>query len=131
MADPLDKLLATTEEVSREMLADLLERWIRIDPETGAVVPMHGWHTLKARPRIFLFLLGRKAASLKGFLEKEGAPPKTIAESTGLPKGTVNPLLRQLTDERLLAQDKEGAYFVPPYAIGQVKGLVPEGDNVG
>lgn len=130
-ADPLDKLLATTEEINREMLADLLERWIRIDPETGSVIPMHGWHTLRPRPQIFLLLLGRKAAALKGVLQGEAAGPKAIAEATGLPKGTVNPTLRKLVSERLLAQDKDGAYFVPPYALGHVKGFIPGGEDLG
>ena len=131
MADPLDKLLLSADEVSREMLADLLEKWIRIDPETGSIVPVEGWHVLKPRQRIFLFLLGRKAAALKGIVQTEGALPKAISESTGLPKGTVNPLLRQLADERLLAQDKQGAYYVPPYAAGRVKELVVGGKNDG
>lgn len=131
MADPLDKLMAADEDVSREMLAGILQKWIKIDPKTGSVIPLEGWYTLKTRQSIFLFLLGRKAAALKGILEAEGAGPKAIADATGLAKGTVNPSLRHLAKERLLAQDKDGKYYVPPYAIGRVKDAISGGKNAG
>lgn len=131
MADPLDKLMVTAGEVSRDMLADLLEKWIRLDPQSGAVIPLEAWHTLRPRQSILLFLLGRKAATLKNIIEGEGAAPKVIAEATGVPKGTVNPTLRDLVKERLLAQDTEGKYYVPPYAVGKVKDVITGGKNAG
>jgi len=124
MTDPLDRLLVTSDQVSREMLAEVLENRIAIDPGTGAVIPLQGWHMLTARQRILLFLLGTKAALLKGILGAEGAGPTAIAAATGVPKGTVGRILRELAAERLLAQMAGGAYYVPVYAAQQVKDVV-------
>lgn len=129
MTDPLEKLVVRPEELNRDLLAGVLEKRLRIDAESGAIVPGQGWARLSPRRRILLYLLGRKAATALGILrEGEPALPKAVENGTGVKAGTVRRSLRELLDEGLLAQDAKRGYYVPPYALEQVSALVKEGE---
>jgi hypothetical protein len=127
MSDPLERLVVRPEELNRDLLARVLEKRLRIDAESGGIVPGQGWAKLSPRRRILLYFLGRKAATALGILrEGEPALPKVVEGGTGVKAGTVRRSLRELLDEGLLAQDAKRGYYVPPYALEQVTALVKE-----
>ena len=132
MADPLEKLLVRAEDLNRDLLGRVLEGRVRIDADTGRIVPGQGWAKLSPRRRILLYLLARKAATALGILaEGETAGPKVVETDTGVKAGTVRRSLRELLDEGLLAQDAKRGYYVPPYALEQVSALITEEKSHG
>jgi len=46
-----------------------------------------------------------------------------------LKQGTVNPTLRRLLDDGVVAQTKERKYYIPNYAIEKVKAIVSEANK--
>ena len=127
MTDPLDVLLVDAQDVDRELLASVLGRWLRISSETGEIIPRKGWSALDARRRALLFLLARKTAVLKKVAAgPEGAGAKVVEAGTGVKGGTMRRVLRELLDERLVAQDERRGYYVPSYALEDVAALLTE-----
>jgi hypothetical protein len=115
--DPLAKLLLDSEEVDRASLARALHDFVGIDSRTGKVVLKPGFNKLTSRKKVLAYLLGKKVAKLLGKIDNELTSPKDIPLGTGIPKGTVNPKLRELSDARLVSQTKEGEYFIESHQI--------------
>jgi hypothetical protein len=132
MPDPLEKLLVRAEDLNRDLLARVLQGRVRIDADTGRVLPGRGWAKLTARRRILLYLLARKAATALGVpAGGEAAAAKVVEDETGVKAGTVRRNLRELLDEGALAQDAKRRYYVPPYALEHVSALVAEEQSHG
>lgn len=130
MSQELEKLLISGKEMDQKMVAEILEPYLRIDRETCDIRPLPSWSNLKANIKILLYLIARKAMKAIGLgIEEESVSATEIVQNTGLKKGTVNPALRGLFDGRVVAQDKQRKYFVPNYAIEEVKGMINEGKS--
>lgn len=127
MDDPLQRLLVSAKEVNRELLASLLHRWVAIDQETGAIMPTAEWDQLDARRKALIYLLARKAAlALAIDIGGEAAGARTVELATGMKGGTVRRVLRELFNERLVAQDSDAGYVVPSYALEKVRAMFQE-----
>lgn len=130
MSDELEKLLVSGKEIDKKMVAEILEPFLKIDKETCDIRPLSSWGEVKAYNKILLYLLARKAMKALGLeIDDESASATEIIQNTGLKKGTVNPALRGLFDGRVVAQDKERKYFVPNYAIEEVKSMINKGKS--
>jgi len=126
MNDELESLLVSGKEMDKKLVAEILEPYLRIDKETCDIRPLSSWNDLKAKIRILLYLIARKAMVALGLpLAEERASATEIMQKTGMRKGTVNPALRSLLeDDRLLEQSEDKKYQVPNYAMEKVKGMI-------
>ena len=130
MNDELESLLVSGKEVNKKLVAEMLSPYLRIDRETCDIRPLRSWDDLKAYKKILLYLLARKAMIALGLnLPEENASPTEINISTGLKQGTVNPTLRRLFEDGVVAQTKERKYYIPNYAIEKVKSIVSEANK--
>lgn len=115
--DPLQALLLDADEVDRTQLAEALGGLLGIDNKTGRVVLKPGFNTLDTRKKVLAFLMGAKVANLLGKSEAEIVSPTELSRGTGMPKGTVNPKLSQLHDQRLISKTKNGAYYLDSHQV--------------
>lgn len=115
--DPLSNLLLDAEQINRASLARVLHDYVGVDGKSGKVVLKPGFNKLTARKKILAYLLGKKVSKLLGKIENELTAPKDIPLATGIPRGTVNPKLRELSDARLVSQTKDGEYFIESHQI--------------
>lgn len=115
--DPLSNLLMDSEQVDRESLARALQDYVGIDGKSGKVVLKPGFNKLSARKKMIAYLLGKKVSKLLGKIENELTSPKDIPTETGVPRGTVNPKLREISDARLVSQTKDGEYYIESHQI--------------
>lgn len=122
--DPLDDLIVNnSNEANRQQLADAIRNYIQIfhyENKVEIALTDDG-EKLTARQKILAFLAGRKAAALKGLIEKEGIAPKDIESQTGILGGTLRPLLGKLRDERLVVNDPDGGYLIPNFAVKKLQ----------
>ena len=128
MNEELESLLVSGSEVDKKLVHDILSPFLRIDKETCDIRPMSSWRDLRAKTRILLYLIARKAIVALGLpLAEEKASATEIMQKTGMRKGTVNPALRSLLeDDRLLEQSEDRKYYVPNHAIERVKAIISE-----
>jgi len=115
--DPLSKLLLDAEEIDRASLARVLHDYVGVDSKTGKIIQKASFNKLSARQKLIAYLLGKKVAKILGKVDIELTSPKDIQNETGIPKGTVNPKLRELVDGRLVSQTKEGEYYIESHQI--------------
>jgi hypothetical protein len=115
--DPLSNLLLDADEIDRASLARALHAYVGIDNNSGKIIQKASFSKLNARQKVLAYLLGKKVAKLLGKIEIELTSPKDITGETGIPKGTVNPKLRELVDNRFVSQTKEGEYYIESHQI--------------
>lgn len=128
MNDELENLLISGKETDKKLIAEVLSPYLRIDKDTCDIRPSSAWGELRAYMKILLYLLARKAMIALGLdLPEESASATEIMLNTGLKKGTVNPALRTLYEDRIVEQSKERRYYIPNHAIERVKAIVGEG----
>jgi hypothetical protein len=116
-SDPLEQLLVDQAEVDRAALARALGPLVRLDRASGRYVFLPGVPTtLDGRKIVIAALLARKALSLLNSEFVEGCPPRVLEREIGIPGGTLRPLLRGLSQERILTQET-GNYFVANHSL--------------
>ncbi len=118
MVDALDKLIVDEDESPDiNLLAELITPYLRFDKKTGEVIFKEEFYKLKDWQKILLYLLGRKAISIKKLQKdfEEKITPKDITEIIGgdLAKNRVY-LTRELKG---IPKSEKGKYFVPNYNI--------------
>jgi len=127
MSDELESLLVSGKEIDKKLVAEILEPYLRIDKETCDIRPLSPWSDLKANIKILLYLIARKAMVALGLpLSEEKASATEIMQKTGLKKGTVNPALRNLFEDRVIEQSKDRKYYIPNHALEKVKAMISE-----
>ncbi len=127
MSDELEKLLVSGKEIDEKMVAEILEPFLKIDKETCDIRPLSSWNDLKANIKILLYLIARKAMVALGLpLPEEKASATEIMQKTGLKKGTVNPALRNLFEDRVIEQSDDRKYYIPNHALEKVKAMISE-----
>lgn len=127
MSDELQKLLVSGKEIDQKIVAEVLEPFLRIDKDTCDIRPQSSWNDLKSDIKILLYLIARKAMVALGLpLPEERASATEIVQKTGMKKGTVNPALRDLFEDRVLEQSEDRKYYVPNHAIEKVKAMISE-----
>lgn len=115
--DPLNELLLDADEVDRTVLAQALRVVLGIDNSSGRIVLKPGFNDLDTRKKILAYLMGAKVAKLLSKAESEAVSPTALSKETGMPKGTVNPTLSRLHEQRKVSKTKTGAYYVAPHQV--------------
>ena len=114
--DPLDRLFVSGDEVNRELLARILQPYLRLDGHGGVYPPSpFSRDELTNRQQVVLLLLARKAFALKHHQE-DWTPPTELSKLWSIPGGSLRPVLRLLVDERI-AEEEQGRYRVNPDAM--------------
>ena len=125
--DILDELFVDEGEINKELVHQLLVKYIRITKE-GGIIPLEQYNSLSNEKKIMLILLAKRVFAMKG-ISSDFASPKEIHDMSGLPSGTVNPTLRSLEDRRILLNES-GKYKIPTHAITKLRALLSE-ENEG
>lgn len=81
---PLDELLVSQNSIATDVVANALRGLVTIVKETGEVVASPTLESLDYNSKILAFLLGRRAATLLGIIDKAAADADTIAAFVGL-----------------------------------------------
>ena len=116
-ADPLESLLVDQREVDRGVLARALAPLMRVDRENRTYAFLPGIkERLENRRVVLSSLLARKALALLVPDYAEACPPRVLESETGIPGGTLRPLLKDLSGKRLVAKQGDG-YLVPNFAL--------------
>jgi len=128
MNDELESLLVSGKEVDKKLVAEILEPYLRIDKETCDIRPLSSWSDLKTNIKILLYLIARKAMVALGLpLSEERASATEIMQKTGMKKGTVNPALRNLFEDRVIEQFEDKKYYISNHALEKVKAMISKG----
>ncbi|MBA7649976.1 hypothetical protein ES703_57775 [subsurface metagenome] len=124
----LEDLVVSGEELDQKLVAEILAPYVRLDKDRCSIRPIEGWLRLSEEQKILVYLLARKAMVALNFdLATEGVTASEVVQNTGVKKGTAHPALRKLlNDDRLLEQSTDHRYFVPNYAIPQIKSILSE-----
>ncbi|MDP3026054.1 MAG: hypothetical protein Q8O10_11055 [candidate division Zixibacteria bacterium] len=126
--EKLKELLVDSGKIYEDILTDVLKPFVGLE-KTGDIIFHSSYKDAPPDIKIFVYLLGRKAALHLGLLpetENEATKPKFIQERTGMPMGTVNPALVRLHKNRLLQKDDKSRYFVPNHAIRTIADLIKD-----
>jgi len=120
MDDALEALVVSEKKLDRNLVADILSPYVKLDRDTSNISPLEAWLGLGTDTKILVYLLARKAMMLLRFGLEEGATASEVARDTNLKLGAVNPLLRKMYAEGILDRSKDRRYFVPNDAIERV-----------
>jgi hypothetical protein len=112
-------------KISEELIEAIISERVKYDPAKETVVLLPATRGLTNDRKILVYL-----AALQGwrFLVKENSPhenasPLEISRVTGIPGGSVRPLLRGLEDRKILIATK-GRYEVPAHNLGRVRDII-------
>lgn len=123
--DELESLIVSGTELDRKLVATVLAPYVRLDHDNNAIRPEEKWRGLKVDQKVLVVLLSHKAMAALGFdIPDEAMAPKEVVFESGLKPGTVNPALRRMLDDRLVAQADNRRYFIPNHAIRKVADML-------
>jgi hypothetical protein len=125
MDDALEALVVTEKKLNRELVAEILSPYVRLDKDACSIRPLEAWLGLGIELKILVYLLARKAMVTLGFgLEAEGATVSEVARDISLEQDPVKPVLRRMYAEGILDRTQGRRYFVPNDAIERIKGMI-------
>lgn len=125
MNEQLDELFVSGKEVDQELVAKVLAPFLKIDRDSCTIIPNERWQELNNDLKIILFLLARKAMTLRGLaIDNEGALPSEIEKETGVKGGSIRPKLKELYEQKTINRMNNGRYIVPSYSLTRIKAMV-------
>ena len=128
VTDPLARLIGNEIGDDRELLADILQDIVRLDPQRLSFTFLPGVRgQLGAKKTILSALLARKCLHLLGARIGESATPKDLELVTGVRGGTLRPAVKELVDAGLIQRGDDGLYRVPSFALEDVAALLRGG----
>lgn len=124
----LENLLVDEQEISEEILHDLLTEYIRIGKQSGDLIPQQPFQELTAKDKVVIVLLSQRARHELDMVESEWMTPSEISEQSGVKKGTIYPTVRELSNEGI-AEDGDGSYRIPAHSINQAREYIHGGKD--
>lgn len=122
----LKDLVASTSALTEETVEAIVSEFVRYDTDETELVLLPEFMGLSNSHKILVFL-----SALHGWrfvVEGDASvsmKPSELEEKTGIPGGSLRPALRNLTQQRLLA-DKDGAYLVKAASLGSIRKEIAE-----
>ena len=117
--DPLKKLILK-DDLNREVLASILEKFVKIDLSNGQIILLPDYSKLKNKEQVLIVLLAFKTLKVWEVRKNEETSPKEIEQATQLVGSTIRGILRDLVNEKLVICDK-GKYKIPNFLLYQLK----------
>lgn len=120
----LEDLVTDADIHNRDFIGVLLYPYLRIDRATGEILPLPPWDDASNEARVLLYLLARRAMRTLNLplpYAHEAASPVEIERATGIPGGSVRPVLKRLLKARIVAKQAGIGYIVPSYAMSRVQ----------
>ena len=119
-------------KVSEEQIEAIIADRIKYDPKNQKVVLLPNARALSNDKKILLYLVALKG--WKFLIEKdaphEDASPLEITHATGIPGGSVRPILRGLEDRKIIITHKR-RYEVPSHNLSSIQSLLSKQDPIG
>ena len=129
----LKRLLVSEQQLTEEILDQLLSDYVRLVHETRRVTLTPAGGALTGRAKVVLVLAAQHAWRFLAPDEEQDTslPIREIEQLTGLPGNTLRPILKDLTDRRLLESTGKGVYRLPAYALTYAAAEIgsPRGDT--
>lgn len=123
----LENLLVDEQEMSEEILHDLLTNYIQIGKQSGDLIPQKPFRELTAKQKTVIVLLSQCARYELEMVENEWLSPTEISEQSGIKKGTVYPTVRELNNEGLV-EDDDGNYRIPAHGLDKAREYIHRGE---
>ncbi len=123
----LEDLLVDEQEISEEILHDLLTNYIRIGKQSGNLIPQRPFRELPAKQKTVVVLLAQRARHELDMVESEWMSPTEISEQSGIKKGTVYPTVRELNNQGLV-EDDDGSYRIPAHGLDKAREYIHGGE---
>lgn len=124
----LENLLVDEQEISEEILHDLLTEYIRIGKQSGGLIPQQPFRDLTAKEKVVIVLLSQRARHELDMVETEWMTPTEISDQSGVKKGTVYPTVRELDNEGVV-EDDDGSYRIPTHGINEAREFIDGGEG--
>ncbi len=118
--NPLKELLISQTEFNRGELLEVLRNFIRVDIETGQIIPISDYAYLTTWQQIVVMLLGTKALKALGKRDGETMSPKELSEMSGINYNSVRSYLSQLCAKKMVAK-ASSEYYIPNYNIEKIR----------
>jgi hypothetical protein len=117
----LKDLIASKSSLAEDVIEEIVSEYVRYDTDHKAVFLTPEGHELSGKSKVLIYLV-----ALQGwpFVVDDLVPtdpkPGEIEEHTGIPGGTLRPLLKELKDRRIIIE-KSGRYSVLSAALQSIK----------
>lgn len=123
--EEIEEGVVNVQALSKELMKSVLGPYVQFDPERQEFVFTEEWNKLNNNLKILIYLVGRKGMLAAGHLsDEEAVTPKTIADQTYMPSGSVGFTLKTLFEGKLIDRTKSGKYYVPSAKLLVVKGML-------
>ncbi len=120
----LKDLVASAAALREGDIEEIVTNFIRYDKDARSVVLTGPGNQLANKRKVLAVLVAEAGwIYVDENMSGRGLKPKEIEEITGIPGGTLRPLIRALAEERLVKSDK-GAYNISPTKLLEIKKIV-------
>src|SRR5579863_2800605 len=117
----LKDLIADKDTLDEAAIEQIIAAYVRYDIEEHSIIPTPAFGDLSNRAKILVYLIAVQGWK---FVVDDPVPsdarPVDIENATGIPGGSVRPILRELSDTRILAE-KNGQYSVRSTAFANIQ----------
>ncbi|CQH65255.1 uncharacterized protein HHUB_6088 (plasmid) [Halobacterium hubeiense] len=124
----LENLLVDEQEISEEILHDLLADYIGIGKQSGDLIPQQPFRELTAKEKVVIVLLSQRARHELDMVETEWMTPTEISDQSGVKKGTIYPTVRELDNDGIV-EDDDGSYRIPAHGLQEAREYIDGGGN--
>jgi hypothetical protein len=117
----LKDLIASKSSLAEDVIEEIVSEYVRYDTDHKAVFLTPEGHDLSGKSKVLIYLV-----ALQGWpfiidgMATTDPKPGEIEEHTGIPGGTLRPLLKELKDRRIIIE-KGGRYSVLSAALQSIK----------
>lgn len=127
--DALDKLIVDEDENPNiNLLAEIVSEYLRFT-NAGEIIFEKKFYSLKELQKFIIFLLGRKAISIKKLQKdfEEKVNSKDISQELGIKSATIRKYVSK--DLKDLIKSDKGKYFIPNYNLYKCKEKLSNGKS--
>lgn len=126
-ADPLDDIFVDSEEMDRELLADILRPYVTIGDAGNQLYTTDAYDDLTSKEKILVALTAQRAMLERDVADSAVLGPSELSDISRVKVGTVKPAVRDLADEGLIQDDEDG-YSVSAPLLQRVESYLEDND---
>jgi hypothetical protein len=113
-SDPLDEIFVDSEDMDRELIANILRLYVQIGDEAGQLYPTDEYAELKAEAKVLIALVARRAMAERDVVDSAVLSVSDLSSLSNVKEGTVKPNVRSLAEEGLIRDDDDGYSVAAP-----------------